>query len=135
MHARLPLSQAPGGLYRDVLDFLGCQGWHAATRACLVLLLALPVLWFLHADAWLFRAFHGMGLKALRFTDVQAALDGVAVAYQHDLLAGVPLLFCVHILSRHGLKGRFLPWLLVPVFLLGTAVGSVVLMVLARFGD
>ena len=53
-------------------------------------------------------------LRPGALSDVQNALDGFAVVYQHALTAGTPLLFLYHLLCRHWLTGRFLPWLLLP---------------------
>jgi hypothetical protein len=121
----LPLTSAPAGFYRSVLDFFALRRWHASVKLCFAGLLAMPVIWFVHGNQWLFRMLSWMGRRALAMSDVQAALDGGAVAYQVILLGGVPLLFALHMVCRWKPANRILPWLLVPVFFVGVFIASV----------
>ena len=59
-------------------------------------------------------------------------LDGLTAIYQLALTGGVPLLFGVHMMSRWKPKNAFLPWLLMPVVLIGTAVGVVLLVAIVH---
>ena len=43
--------------------------------------------------------------------------------YQLALTGGVPLLFGVHMMSRWKPRNPLLPWLLIPLFFVGTAAG------------
>jgi hypothetical protein len=122
LRSRLPFTSAPAGFCRSILDFFAIRRWHASVKLCLGGLLALPVVWFVHGNQWLFRMLSWMGRRALAMSDVQAALDGGAVAYQVILLGGVPLLFALHMVCRWKPRNRILPWLLVPFFFLGVFV-------------
>jgi hypothetical protein len=62
-------------------------------------------------------------------------LDRVTTLYQLALMGGIPLLFGLHMLSRWQTKRRFLVWLLLPIFFLGTAVGVVVIGTIAHFAN
>jgi hypothetical protein len=68
-----------------------------------------------------------LGRRALMSSDVQSHMDGIAVVYQLALTGGVPLLFALHMLSRWKPKYPLLPWLLVPVLFVGTAIGVVLI--------
>jgi hypothetical protein len=70
--------------------------------------------------------------RALKSGDVRDALDGVTALYQLTLTGGVPLLFGVHMMSRWKPKNAFLPWLLMPLFFFGTAVGVVLLVFISH---
>ncbi|HLK32158.1 MAG TPA: hypothetical protein VKT29_03660 [Terriglobales bacterium] len=135
LRSRLALPSAPSGLVRDVLDFLAVARWHAAVKLALAGLLILPLLWFALGNKWMLTMFASLGRRALQFTDVQNSLDGAAVAYQHALIGGVPLLFMFHMLCRWKRKSRILPWLLVPMFFVGTAVAVIISVTMAHFGD
>jgi hypothetical protein len=121
----LALPSAPEGFYRDVLDFLAMARWHPSVKAALVGLIVLPPAWYIHGTPGLTTMLLTMGRRALISGDVQSGLDGIAVAYQLALTGGVPLLFALHMLSRWKPRNRLLPWLLVPVLFVGTAVGVV----------
>ena len=70
--------------------------------------------------------------RALGSGDVRDALDGLTALYQLALTGGVPLLFGVHMMSRWKPKNAFLPWLLIPLFFVGTAAGVVLLVAIAH---
>jgi hypothetical protein len=123
----LALPSAPRGFYRDVLDFLAMARWHPAVKAALVGLIVLPQAWYLRSSLWLFTLVGLMGRRALTSGDVQTGLDTMAVIYQLSFTGGVPLLFALHMLSRWTPKNRVLPWVLVPVLFVGTAIGVVVI--------
>jgi hypothetical protein len=129
LRACLDSPAAPKGFYRDVLDFLALKDWHPAVIIAFLGLLVLPAAWYLHSSVliWDIRI---RGSRALQSVDVQAGLDSIAVAYQLGLTAGVPMLCVMHLLSRWKPKRRAMLWLLVPLLLLGTAVGAVVVGVL-----
>jgi len=124
LRSRLPATSARAGFYRSVLDFFAIRRWHAAVKLCLAGLVALPVIWFVNGNQWLFRMLSWMGRRALAMSDVQGALDGGAVAYQVVLLGGIPLLFALHMVCRWKPANRILPWLLVPVFFVGVFIAS-----------
>jgi hypothetical protein len=131
LRACLSLPSAPTGLYRNVLDFLAVAHWHPSVKAALVGLLVLPPAWLLHVgDTWALKLLWSRGWSALQLSDVQDALDRIAVVYQLALTGGVPLLFGLHLLSRWKPKNRSLPWVLVPVVFVGAAIGVVLLVVL-----
>ncbi len=125
LRSRLPLTSGPAGFYRSVLDFFALRRWHAAVKLCLAGLLAMPVVWFVNGNQWLFRMLSWMGRRALEMSDVRGALDGGAVAYQVVLLGGIPLLFALHMVCRWKPANRILPWLLVPVFFMGVFIASI----------
>ncbi len=133
LRSRLALSSPPSGFYRDMLDFLALARWHLALKISLGGLLLLPMVWFVHGNHWLFIMWQSMGRKVLVFSDVQSALDGGAVGYQVALLGGLPLLFVAHMLCRWKPASRLLPWLLVPVILVGTVIGTVVIVTIIHF--
>lgn len=133
LRSRLALSSAPRGLYRDVLDFLALARWHVAMKISLAGLLVLPLVWFVHGNRWMFTMFQSLGRKALVFSDIQHALDGIAVAYQLALTGGIPLLFAAHMLCRWKPASRFLPWLLVPLIFAGTVIAAVVIVTIVHF--
>ena len=131
LRACLALPLAPGGLYRNVLDFLAMARWHPSVKAALVGLIVLPPTWFLSTDNfWLVTMFRTMRWRALSSGDVQSALDGIAVAYQVALTGGVPLLFALHMFSRWKPKSRVMPWLLVPLFFVGTAIAFMLIVMI-----
>jgi hypothetical protein len=123
----LALPSAPGGFYRDMLDFLAIARWHPSVKAALVGLIVLPPAWYIHANYWLVTMLRTMGRRALMSGDVQSGLDSIAVIYQLALTGGVPLLFALHMLSRWKPTNRLLPWLLVPFLFVGTAIGVVLI--------
>ncbi len=125
LRSRVALASAPGGFYRNVLDFFALRHWHPSVKLCLAGLLALPAVWFVLCNQWLFRMLSWLGRRALAMSDVQAAFDGGAVAYQVTLIGGLPLLFALHLVCRWKPANRFLPWLLVPVFFVGVFIASV----------
>ena len=128
LRACLALPSAPRGFYRNVLDFLAMSRWHPSVIAALVGLLVLPPVWLIRADHnWFFAWFRTMGRRALTVSDVQDELDRIAVVYQLALTGGVPLLFTLHMFSRRKPASRVLPWLLVPLLFVGTAIGVVLL--------
>jgi hypothetical protein len=131
LRACLALPSAPSGFSRNVLDFLAMSGWHPAVIAALIGLLVLPPAWYLRSDNfWLLNTLRERGWAALTSVDVQSQLDGIAVVYQLALTGGVPLLFVLHMLSRAKPRRRILPWVLVPLLFVGTAVAVVVLVAL-----
>jgi hypothetical protein len=128
LRACLALPLAPAGFYRNVLDFLAMSRWHPSVKAALVGLIVLPPTWFFHAgNHWLVTMLWTMGRKALMSGDVQSGLDSIAVVYQLALTGGVPLLFTLHMLSRWKPKSRVLPWLLVPLLFVFTAIAVVLI--------
>ena len=125
---------APSGLFRDVLDFLAMADWHPAVCAGLIGLLALTTWWFFRTDQQLFFLWGIMGLRrALQQSgDFRDELDRVITLYQWTLTAGVPLLFVLHILTRWTPRRRILPWVLVPVLFVATAIGTVILVTIVH---
>jgi hypothetical protein len=127
---------APGGLYRNVLDFLAMRNWHPALIAALIVLLVLPGVWFSHVDRDLFFLLRIMGWpRVLKSGDFRDDMDRVATLYQLALMGGIPLLFGLHMVSRWQTKRSFLIWLLVPLFFLGLAVAVVVIGTIAHFAN
>jgi len=126
----LALPSAPRGAYRTVLDFLAMSRWHPAVKAAFAALVVLPGAWYLHTSHWLISMFQMMGLRALRSGDVRDGLDGLTALYQLALTGGVPLLFGLHVLTRWKPKNWWLPWLLIPFLLMGTAIGVVFIVML-----
>ena len=135
LRAWLAASPPQKGLLGDTLEFLALTRWHPVTLFCGVALLLLPGLWFVSTSFHLFLFYLHMGWRALRSGDFQALLEGLAVAYAFVPMAGAPLLLVMHLLFRRRMRGRYLPWLLVPLFLLGAMVGMVLLVTMAHFGD
>lgn len=129
----LALPSAPVGFFRNVLDFLAMAHWHPAVKAALVGLIVLPPTWYLHGDHWRFTLLWNMGRRALKFEDVQVGLDDIVVVYQLALTGGVPLLFILHMLSRWKPKSRVLPWVLVPLLFVGTAIAVVLIVAMVHF--
>ena len=130
LRACLALPSAAGGFYRNVLDFLAMARWHPSVMVALLGLLVLPGAWILQGEWWLVDTLQRRGWEALTSGDVQDSLDRITVAYQLALTGGVPLLFALHMLSRWKPKNRFLPWLLVPLLFVGTAIAVVILVML-----
>jgi hypothetical protein len=125
---------APTGFVRSVLDFLAMAGWHPAVKTALALILILPQLWFLNSDHfWLFGMIRQMGWRVLQSGDFHDELDRVMTAFQISLSGGVPLLFTLHLLTRWTPRYRWLPWLLIPVLVVGTAVAFIVLATIGHF--
>lgn len=125
---------SPTGFVRIVLDFLAMAGWHPAVRTALACMLILPQLWFANSDHfWLFGMIHQMGWRVLQSGDFHDELDRVVAAFQLSLTGGVPLLFTLHLLTRWKPSYRWLPWLLVPVLLVGTAIGFIILATIGHF--
>lgn len=128
LRACLALPSAPSGFYRNALDFLAMARWHPSVKAALLGLMVLPLVWALRADRyWLISMLRTMGPRALASGDFHDELDRYAVVYQLALTGGVPLLFMLHMFSRRKRAGNVLPWLLVPVLFVGTAIGVVLL--------
>ncbi len=128
----LALPSAPTGFYRNVLNFLAMARWHPAVKVALVGLALAPA-WYIHGEFWRFDLLRIAGWRALRTSDLQSGLDGIAVMYQLALTGGVPLLFALHLLSRTKSKKNVLLWLLVPVLFVCAAAGVVVLVMLTHF--
>ena len=126
LRACLRQPSAPAGFYRNVLDFLALSRWHPSVIVALIALVVLPPAWYFNHNYWAIVALWERGRAALRSVDVQHDLDSVAVAYQLGLTGGVPLLFCLHMLSRSKPSWRILPWVLIPLLLLGSAVGAMI---------
>jgi hypothetical protein len=136
LRACLALPSAPVGFYRNVLDFLAMARWHLSVKAALVGLLVLPPAWLLHVDHYLLvRMIRIAGRRALMSGDVQSGLDTVAVVYQLALTGGVPLLFALHMISRWKPANRILPWVLIPLLFVGTAIGVVLIVTLMHFSS
>ena len=132
----LELPGAPRGLYRNVLDFLAMRSWHPALIAALIGLLVVPGIWFSHVDKDLFFLLRIMGWpRVLKSGDFRDDMDRVATLYQLALMGGIPLLFGLHMLSRWQTERRFLVWILLPIFFLGTAVAVVVIGTIAHFAN
>lgn len=127
LRACLALPSAQRGAYRAVLDFLAMTRWHPAVKVAFAVMIVAPVAWYLHTSPWLIMMFRILGWGALRSGDVRDGLDGLTAFYQLTLTGGVPLLFGVHMMSRWKPKNAFLPWLLMPLFAVGTAAGVVLL--------
>jgi hypothetical protein len=131
LRACLALPSAPSGFYRNMLDFLAMARWHPSVIAALVGLMVLPPAWYLSTDNfWLITMFRTMGRRALMSGDVQSALDSIAVVFQLALTGGVPFLFALHMFSRWKPKSRVLPWLLVPLLFVGTAIAFVLIVMI-----
>jgi hypothetical protein len=133
LRACLALPSAPAGFYRNVLDFLAMARWHPAVKAALVGLIVLPPAWYFRSEHWRFTLLWTMGRRALKLEDVQTGLDTITVVYQLALTGGVPLLFVLHMLSRWKPKYRVLPWVLVPLLFVGTAIAVVLIVAMVHF--
>jgi hypothetical protein len=132
---RFTLSQpsAPKGLFRNILDFLAMAGWHPAVTTALACILILPQVWYLRSDHyWLIDILRRRGWQAMQSVDVQAQLDGIIAAFQLSLTGGVPLLFTLHMFTRWKPRNRWLPWLLIPVLIVGTAIGVIILVTIGH---
>lgn len=133
LRACLALPNAPVGFYRNVLDFLAMARWHPSVKAALIGLIVLPPTWFIHADKYRrVTMLWTMGRRALTLSDFQSGLDSIAVVYQLALTGGVPLLFALHMLSRWKPKNRVLPWLLVPLLFVFTAIAVVLIVTMTH---
>ena len=130
LRACLALPSAPAGAYRIALDFLAMARWHPEVKAAFLALIVLPGAWYLHTSHWLVFMFQTLGWRALKSGDVRDGLDALTAVYQLALTGGIPLLFGMHLLSRWKPKKWWLPWLLIPVFLAGTAIGVVFIVML-----
>jgi len=127
LRACLALPSAPTGLYRNMLDFFAMARWHAPVKAALVGLIVLMSAWYFRVDRDFFFLLRIMGRRVLASGDFRDDMDRILVMYQLALTGGVPLLFVLHMLTRWKPKNRILPWVLVPVFFLGTAIAVVVI--------
>jgi len=135
LRASLAGSSAPTGIYRNLLDFLAMANWHPSVKVALVALIVLPQLWFLHIDRYLlFVMLKQMGARALQSGDFETKLETVAMIWQDALVGGVPLLFAMHMISRWKPQNRFLPWLLVPIFIAGVAISLFLIVMIAHLG-
>jgi len=132
LRACLELPSAPRGFYRNVLDFLAISRWHPSVKAALVGLLVLPPTWYLRTSPALLATIRILGRRSLTSGDVRDGLDGLVTIFQLSLTGGVPLLFGLHMFTRSKPKGRILPWVLVPLLFVGTAVGVVFLVTLGH---
>jgi hypothetical protein len=136
LRACLALPSAPVGFYRNVLDFLAMARLHPSVKAALVGLLVLPPTWLIHTDGyWLVTMLRTMGRRALMLGNVQSGMDTIAVVYQLALTGGVPLLFALHMFSRWKPTSRVLPWLLVPLLFVGTAIAVVLIVTMMHSGS
>jgi hypothetical protein len=131
LRTRLSLPSAPNGFYRHVLDFLALKCWHPAVKLSFATLLLFPLIWFAHGDRWLFIMFRSLGRRALVMSDVRAALDGLAVAYQVTLLGA--LLFFMHLVCRWKPSNRYLPWLLIPLLVVATVIATIAIVTVIHF--
>ena len=119
---------APTGFVRNVLDFLAMSRWHPAVKTALACILILPQVWFLRSGHfWLFDMLRMKGWHALQSGDFRDELDRIVAAFQLSLAGGVPFLFILHMFTRWKPKRRWLPWLLIPVLLVATAIGFIIL--------
>jgi hypothetical protein len=135
LRASLASSPGPAGIFRDLLDFLAMANWHPSLKIALVALIVLPQVWFMHIDRYLMFTMLGqMGARALQSGDFQTKLDTVAMIWQDALMGGVPLLFTMHMLTRWKPKKTLLPWLLVPVFIVGAAIAIFLIVMIAHLG-
>jgi hypothetical protein len=136
LRACLVLPSAPVGFYRNVLDFLAMARLHPSVKSALVGLVVLPPTWLIHTDGyWLVTMLRTMGRSALMLGDVQSGMDSIAVVYQLALTGGVPLLFALHMFSRWKPTSRVLPWLLVPLLFMGTAIAVVLIVTMMHSGS
>lgn len=126
---------APTGLFRNLLDFLAIANWHPSVKLALVALIVLPQVWFMHIDRYMiFTMWNQMGARALQSGDFQTKLDTIALVWQDAFAGGVPLLLAMHLLSRWKPKRWYLPWLLLPVFLVVAAIALVLIVMIAHLG-
>ena len=132
LRACLALPSAPTGLYRNMLDFFAMARWHASVKAALVGLIVLMSAWYFRVDRDFFFLLRILGRRALASGDFRDDMDRILVAYQLALTGGVPLLFGIHMFSRWKPKNRFVPWLLMPLFLIGTAIGVVLIVAIVH---
>lgn len=123
----LKLPSAPGGFYRSVLDFLAISRWHSSVKVALVGLLVLTAAWSIRGERGLASLLWRMGWAALQLTDVQDGLDRIVVSFQLALTGGVPLLFGLHMFTRWKPAKRVLPWVLLPLLFVGTAIGVIII--------
>lgn len=124
----LKLPSAPSGFYRDVLDFLAIARWHPAVKVALIGLTVLPPAWYIRGNLWRLKIPLRIGWQAFRLSsDFLQGLQSIAVTIQFGLMAGIPLLFMLHLLSRRKPGHSLLLWLLLPVFFLGAAFAALLL--------
>jgi hypothetical protein len=136
LRACLKLPSAPVGFYRNVLDFLAMARWHPSVKVALAGLIVLPPIWlFSKGNFWAIEMFRQMGRRALQNGDVHTVLDDVAIVFQLSLTGGVPLLFALHMFSRWKPRSRILPWVLVPLIFVGTAIGVVIIGTIMHFSS
>jgi hypothetical protein len=134
LRACLKLTSAPVGFYRNVLDFLAMARWHPSVKVALAGLIVLPQAWlFSKGNFWAIEMFRQIGRRALQNGDVHTVLDDVAVIYQLAWTGGVPLLFALHMFSRWKPRSRVLPWLLIPLLFVGTAIALVIIVTIMHF--
>ena len=133
LRSTLPDPAEPGGFFRDVLDFFAMKRWHPAVVFGLIGLIVLPFAWLSASNYWLYGTLSRLGRRAFAMSDVRNALDAYAAVFQHALTSGTPLLFVYHLVCRRWLSGRFLPWLLLPLLFLGTAIGAIITVTIMRF--
>jgi hypothetical protein len=134
LRASLKLPSAPSGFYRNVLDFLAMARWHPAVKVALAGLIVVPPIWFFSkGNFWAIELFRQIGRRALQNGDVQTVLDDIPIIYQLALMGGVPLLFALHMFSRWKPRSRVLPWVLVPLLFVGTAIELVIIVTIMHF--
>ena len=133
LHACLALPSAPTGFYRNVLDFLAMERWHASVKAAFVGLIVLTSVWFFRVDGDLFFLLLLRGRRVLASGDFRDDMDRIVVLFQLVLTGAVPLLFVLHMLTCWKPKNRILPWLLVPALFVGTAIAVVVIGTIMHF--
>jgi len=124
----------PAKLLHPVFDFLALVNWHPAVKAATGILCLLTAAGFVHGYRWLFTMIPSLGIKLLEMTDVQAALDGAAVMVQYVVTGGVPLLFLLHVTSRLTKRHNWVPWLLVPVLIIGVLIMEILIGMMIHCG-
>ena len=125
---------APTGFLRNVLDFLAMSRWHPAAIAALALILILPQFWYLKTSHFsVFVLLILKGWRAFQSGDFRDELDRLIVAFQLPISGGVPLLFVLHMFTRWKPSQRWLPWLLIPVLIVGTAIGAILIGTINHF--
>jgi hypothetical protein len=126
---------APAGIFRPVFDFLALVNWHPAVKVAAASLCLLTAAEFVHGYRWLFKMIPSLGTRLLDMTDVQAALDGGAVMVQYAGIGGVTLLFFLHLISRLTRRNSCVPWVLLPVFLIGVLIAEILIGMIIHCGD
>jgi len=123
------------GIFRPVFDFLALARWHPAVKVAATGLCLLMTAEFVHGYLWLFKMIPSLGTRLLDMTDVQAALDGGAVIVQYAVTGGVPLLFCLHLISRFTKPNSWVPWVLLPLFFIGVLILELLIGTIIHCGD